>query len=336
MCAVAVVALAGCSSSRARTSPGPPPSTQQTQASLPTAPMNAANTFVTTTNEPGSGYTVQVRSMDHGTVVWDPVQGHSPTTVSATHDSTGTLIVALTTGCQATIERLDPKTGHVVVVRHLRQDVGNIALSPDGSRLAYVTHPTCSVPDCNGSCAGAAMFNPNVLAVLDLTTGRSTRTATDTPGHPLFGLSWSPDGQQIVAGYNGNRDQLLIFDAANPNFATAHRVPDPGGHGYSAPAWTTSGIVAAQESGSGSLSPSRLVRVNADGKISATWSLPSCVNGIFTATNPTHKRLMVQSDIGYGNGSCSKKWTIRFATTIGTQLHTILEVPNPSAIQLNS
>ncbi|UIJ35999.1 hypothetical protein [Allobranchiibius sp. GilTou73] len=298
------------------------------------SPLDPSDTFVTTINDPARGGQVQIRGIDDGGLLITSAHSRAATTVSATRERSGPLIVALTTGCRATVERVDPETGRVTVLDHLTEDVAGITVSPDGSRLAYLTHPRCVVSTCKSICAGPEIFNPSVIVVLDLATGRGTRTATDTPGHPLFGLSWSPNGHQIAAGYSGNRDQVVTFDSTKLDFATARRVPDPSEHGYLAPAWTTSGIVAAQESGAGMLSPSRLVRMNVDGHVSASWTLPSCVDGLITATNPTRTRVLVQSDIGYGNGSCSKKWTTQLSTTLGIRLRTILETS--SAVQLSS
>jgi hypothetical protein len=325
MSVVLIAALAGCNSNgtqaRGRASRSP-------AAAHPAGYVPARRAFLTVANGlPNAGETLQLRSVSHGAVIRTLVQTKPHTIVSAAQASDGGVVAALTTGCESVLERIDSGTSRATALRKVGETVSGIALSPTGTQIAYLTHPSCVVDHCTGKCAGPAAFLPNVLVVLNLLTGSRSRAATDDQGHPLFGLSWSPDGRQIVAGYDGDRQQLVIFDAGDLNFPAAHRVPNPSGCSYFAPAWTLAGLVAAQGCGpEPDLSPSRIVQINAQGVVSAQWALPSCIDGLTTRTDPAHERILVQSNIGYGSGMCATRRDAQISRVIDGQLHTVIDL----------
>lgn len=284
----------------------------------------------------GGGYTLQLRSVSgRGAVVRSLLHTGSGTTVSAAEAADGSVVVALTTGCATTWERIESSTGRALRLGTVDETASGVVLAPDGTRVAYLTQLRCAVNRCPDRCAGHAAFLPSVLVVSDPVTGHDTRTATDDPGHPLFGLSWSPDGRQIVAGYMGDRQQLLVFDAEHLSFPAAHRVPNPPACSYFSPTWTVAGLVAARGCGSEPfLSPATMVQINAAGVASAAWALPDCINGFTTSTDPAHARILIQTTIGYGNGRCGKRSATDIAGVADGHLRTVVHLPTSSVTRL--
>jgi hypothetical protein len=72
-----------------------------------------------------------------------------------------------------------------------------------------------------------------------------------------------------------------------------------------------------------------LVRLSATGHRAAVWTLPACINGVHAMTDITQSRVLVQSDVGYGNGApCGgrnppARWNIQVAVVGPTKLRTI-------------
>jgi len=324
---VLVSVLVGCGSNGTQVRDRAPASPA---AALRAGQNRSGGTFLTVANGlPNAGDTLQLRSGPHGAVIRTLVQTNPGTTVSAAQAADGSVVVALTTGCATVLERIDSGTSRATALRKVGETSSGIALSPNGTQIAYLTHPSCFVDHCTGMCDGPVAFLPNVLVVLNLVTGNSSRTATDDQGHPFVALSWSPDGRQIVAGYEGDLQQLVIFDAANLSFRTALRVPNPAGCSYFAPAWTVAGLVAAQGCGSEpELSPSRIVQINTRGVVSAQWALPRCIDGVTTRTDPARKRVLVQSNIGYGDGTCATRSDVQISRVGEGRLHAVLNLPN--------
>jgi hypothetical protein len=186
-----LVGVAACSSAPdAGTPPGEP---------LPSL-VPATGTFLAV--DVGPRGTVQLRRFGDGQVVRTLLTARNET-ASATRAADGSVVVALTStsgGCRSRIERLDPATGTTELLRTTNTTMSDIALSPNGRHLAYRTYPSCAAAtplSCAGRCNGPARYLPNVLGVLDLTTGAAVSGATDNPGHPIFGISWNPDGRRL-------------------------------------------------------------------------------------------------------------------------------------------
>jgi hypothetical protein len=76
------------------------------------------------------------------------------------------------------------------------------------------------------------------------------------------------------------------------------------------------------------LSPDRILRLNASGEITASWHLPACVNGVGTRTDPSKRVVYVETNIGYGHGSCGKSWNTRIALIDGSQLRPVTTIAN--------
>ena len=250
---------------------------------------------------------LQVRAAGDGHLVRTLLTADRATTVlSAAVASDGTVLVAQSDDCTTTLSRLDLNGGQELI-RTIGTDVSDVAIDRYGDRIAYLTHPTCTTWRCTGTCAGPAVLAPNVLVVLDLRTGTSLRTVTDNAGHPLSTLRWSPDGTRIAATYMGDRWQLLVFDAARPSFGNALRVPARTGCSYLAATWSGTGLIAAEACGTSAanFSPGRLVAIRLTGEPLASWPLPACIDGTALASTPDGSRTLVQTNIGYGNGSCA-------------------------------
>ena len=218
----------------------------------------------------------------------------------------------------------------MIAHRRVADSVNSPALSPNRRYLAYLTYPYCSSPArLSDVTAGAAQFLPSVVAVLDLRTGATVRTASPDPGRPFWRVSWSPAGRRLLVGYSGYYDQLMIVDPAHPDYRSAYRVPAPKGCGYLSGSWTTAGIIAAEDCvGVPGLSPRHLVRLTRSGRQLDIVDLPDCINGFATQTGPARNSVVVETDIGYGSGACGKSGVRRFSTyTTGGALRTIVDQP---------
>jgi hypothetical protein len=96
-------------------------------------------------------------------------------------------------GTSQGIFRVDPDThqGEMVVTSSDRVVAGP-ALSPDGTRLAYLTLDQGYLPD------GFDGFVPtNVLLIQDVLTGE-TRTMPPPAGQAVYGVRWYPDGTRLL------------------------------------------------------------------------------------------------------------------------------------------
>lgn len=201
-----------------------------------------------------------------------------------------------------------------------------MTLSPNGDEIAYVTFLNCAA----ATPSELVRFGPNVLVVMKLSNGTSQRTPTDMPGHPVGGLTWSPNGRNIAASYSGNTSRILIFSATRPNFERSYRVPNPSmpkGCSFVTPTWTHNGIVAAEGCGGTPPSPfRRLVLLTNTGLIKRSWTLPACVGGISTTATPRSPTVIVVMNVGYGNGSCGTHVYEELASLQPHGLRTILHI----------
>jgi hypothetical protein len=172
-------------------------------------------------------------------------------------------------------------------------------------------------------------FNPNILVVENLQSGTSVRAPTDSPGHPFYGISWSPNSKNIAVGYSGNVNRVLILSASHPRFATARTVHWPKGCIYFAPSWIKGGLVVAEGCGrQPPLSVKHLVEVTTTGTVLRTWNLPSCIGDLSVLSSRDSEQLIVSLHIGFGDGACGRDSSERVAEVVGTRLRTIYSVPN--------
>lgn len=323
---VAALALSGCTAGSAE-DPAPAP------ASASTAKWDAASgpaTFLAVT-ERGQ---LQLRSSADGALLKVIYPASRAGYVSAARLSGNTVLLAHSSACRATLEEVNTATGHRRVVRTVDNAVSGLTVSPDGHTAAFVTTPApCATPppggvDSGGSDAFAA-FLPSVLAVTPLDGGPVTTAPTDTPGHPLTHLSWSPDGTRIAATYLGEIPQVLIFWASRPSFATASRLAAPTGCAYFFPVWTRTGLIVAKgcQQPDRTLSPSSLVRLAPGGNANASWPLPACVNGITGAADVSNTHVLLSLGVGYGTDGCDKGNFHRVVMLAGQRLQVVLDVP---------
>jgi hypothetical protein len=338
--AVALLASGACTTPRQAVPDVPrPTATMPAPESAKALATGAA--FLALSGDAGRGFALQLRSSRDGHVLATVFRSAGSTTLAAGAEPDGSVLVAENGECTSTLIRLDLATGRQLAVRTIAEDVSGLVLNPAGTKIAYLAQPTCRTETCHSACAGLAAYPPNVLVVMDLPSGRSTRTSTESPGHPLMGLSWSPDGTQIAAAYWGNTNKVLRFNALAPSFALARPITARPGCEYIATTWTRSGIVSAEGCGSdGLLSPGRLVETTLTGAVRASWPLPQCVGRVILTSTAGRAGALVQTDIGYGNGACSAPSAngysplTRIATIDGARLRTVNELHDDLAVSL--
>lgn len=275
------------------------------------------------------GHYIQLRSVGSGRILKSFVMVIAPGHADAVLQSNGKILAAVTNGyCTSTLERINPSSGRITVLRRVTPSINDLSLSPNGRDIAYVTYPSCRAAEPSDT----EMFLPNILVVEDLKSGTSVRTSTDMPGHPFFGLSWSPNSKNIAIGYSGNVNRVLILSANHPRFRTARPIPWPKRCIYLAPSWIKVGLVLAEGCGQPpQLSVKRLVEVTTTGTVMRTWNLPSCSDGLSVLNNQDSGQLIVSLHIGFGNGACGHHFFERVAEVVGTHLRTIFIAPDASS-----
>jgi hypothetical protein len=256
----------------------------------------------------------------------------------------GTVIAVADHGCRSQVFRIDPRTGRRRLIRTLPESAADVALSPDGRRLAYLTYPASDPQPCGPARqpaspvrvhlnpGGYAQFAPSVLAIVDLASGAVVRAPSGSPGNPPWSPAWSPDGTAIAVVRSG---AVQLLSASHPDFATARRLPPPRGCGYVTSTWTISGILAVLGCGKQDpgLSPRALVRLSARGRWTHAWRLPACIDGIGLFADPAAAHVLLQADIGYASGpsACGLRepsgWTISVAVVRAAALATIAVFP---------
>jgi WD40 repeat protein len=115
-----------------------------------------------------------------------------------------TLSLALTDEGVSPLARIAPPTRYPP---GMKPDLSAMAMSPDGTRLAFQSVPSRTAP---------------VIELFDTATGRRT-AACENPGANLLALDFSPDGRRLAAALESS--QVFIFDAA-----TGHRLATFPGH----------------------------------------------------------------------------------------------------------
>jgi hypothetical protein len=252
----------------------------------------------------------------------------------------GTVIAALDYGCESQLVRIDPATGQRRLIRVVRDSVQDIALSPDGSRLAYDTVPKSQLGPClpmrqlrhpvririNPGSFDISGPGTSVTAIVSLASGATVRTP-DKEGNP----AWSPNGTRIaVVGLSTN--VVVQMSAANLHYLTAEQFRSPRGCGFTTISWTTSGLITT--TGCNAENDSRrpyFDEASLAGKTLARASLPRCMAGVTTAL--TGKNVLVEADVGYGNGKpCGlpRPDSIKFLLLRGAGFTTVGTLPEPS------
>ena len=180
---------------------------------------------------------------------------------------------------------------------------------------------------------GPELFNPNVVAAVNLATGATARAATRSPGNPPSGLAWSPDGTMIAAVDSAD-NSIALLSAAHPDFSTARTIGPPRGCGFVTSTWTRSGLIAVEGCGSQDidLSPGKLVQISPSGQPGAGWRLAACTDGVTVRTDPAAQHVLVEEDLGYGSGRpCGAPkpggQEIRIAQVRGNRLQTAATWP---------
>jgi hypothetical protein len=272
---------------------------------------------------------------------------HSLGGIDAVMTHSGSVIAVVDYRCRSQVLRVDPRTGSTWLIRVLPQSATSVALSPDGRELAYLTYPGSDPRPCTPdrqpaspapvevNPGGRAAFLPNVVAVVNLSSGATVRAATSNPGDPPDAPAWSPDGTRIAVTDLGD-SSIVLLSAAQPDFASAPRIHAPPGCGYATATWTVAGLVAVAGCGPQEpfLSPQRLVQLSTAGQPAASWRLPGCIDGITAFAGATFQHVLVQADIGYGNGPCGRPHpggnSIRILAVRGAALDTIAVFPQGS------
>lgn len=364
---VAVTALAACGSSPARARTSAHRINPRRQLLIPVSRAATADTFLTVSTSqlvtrvpkhggPGVMYIVRypvstlvLRSLRTGRVVATLL--HSLGDVDAVQAPGGSVIAVASFGCRSDVYRIDPRTGRRTLLRVLPETATQVALSPDGQHLAYLTYPAGNHQPCQAerqpsrpvktivNPGGPIQFLPSVLAVVNLATGATVRTATPSPGNPPQDPAWSPDGHRIAVVYQGADNPILVMSATSPRFAAARWIRPPRHCGYVAATWTVAGLTAVLGCGKQDpgLSPRTLVQLSPAGRPAARWRLPACIDGVQVLTDPAARQVLVEASTGYGNGprGCgSGRWQDRIERVRGTGLAAVASYPQASDGQL--
>jgi hypothetical protein len=283
---------------------------------------------------------LQLRSLSGGRVIRTLLR--SLGAISAAPAPDGMIIAVENYGCRSQVLRIDPATGHATLIRTLPQYADDVTVSPDGQFLAYLTYPAAQActpvrqparPVRTVITSVPEQFNPNVVAAVNLATGATVRAATRNPGNPPFGLAWSPDGT-MIATVDSADNSIALLSATHPDFSTARRIDPPRGCGFVTSTWTRSGLIAVEGCGTQDvdLSPRKLVQISPSGRPGAAWQLAACIDGVTVLTDPAARHVLVEEDLGYGNGRpCGVPkpggYEIRIAQVRGNRLQTVAAWP---------
>jgi hypothetical protein len=289
----------------------------------------AAPSFLATTDDNGTTV-LQLRRLSDGRTLETVLR--SARGLSAVQTSATSALVALSGDCTATLEQINLLSGDIRVLRRLSQAVYGIALSPDGTELAYSTYAHCTVaPPCRGACGGSEAFDTGTLAVLNMHAGAVSETTPAGPDpHPgVGGPIWSPNGKQIaVTLADGTPGQVAVVNAAHPDFHTARLLRLPAGCDDAPIAWTALGILTDEYCGDGtSTLVTHFLAVTNTGQRIHRWAVPSCTYGISAEPATNTNKVIVETDVGYGTCSPQTTWTARFWTIAGLELKPLFAVP---------
>ncbi len=283
--------------------------------------------------------TLQLRSARDGRVRATLL--HSSGSIDAVMTRSGAVLAVEDFGCRSQIVRINTRTHRATRLRILTGSVNDIALSPNGHDLAYLTYSASDPRTCGPLRQSAApaqarvnpgdpiQFLPNVVAVTGLTSGAIVQGATSNPGQPVTAPAWSPDGTKIAVTFTADHS-IVLLSAVQPDFASASRILPKPGCRYLTTTWTVTGLVAAASCGQNEsdLSPQTLVRLSPAGRTLASWRLPDCVAGVQAFTDPAGSHVLIEDVLGYGSGPpCGIQQpgggSIRVATVRGNALVSI-------------
>ena len=315
--------------------PAAAPTSQVVSLPTATASAGATNIYFTLDIGPRNRQLLQERAVSDGALIRTiQDEGSSTAELSYSRLSDGRLLAVSSTECLSTMDILDPATGNRQRLLTVPETASEVAVSPDMSRIAYLTRPSCQTyTPCPGTCSSHGYpWLPNVLVVLEASTGSAQRTATNDPGLPLFGISWSPDGTQILADWNSSNGPVpIVFNSSHPSFSRAVKIPARTGCRLRALAWSSNTVLAAEGCGpEPTLNLRRLVKVDQTGAIGRTWPVSNCINGINAITAADSHDVLINEHIGYGNGACGKSWSSDIVALDGDTISTVATTPQPA------
>ena len=253
--------------------------------------------------------TLQLRSIRHGRLIRTLLRALGGLgSLEATTAPDGSVIAAADFGCKSQLFRIDPATGRHTLIATIPESVSDIALSPDGSRLAYIT----DVPSARQSCQPTSqprspvtlnLISPlpyvptyQVLAVVSLASGATVRTRVAHGADP----TWSPDGTELAAT-DLWANKTYVLAAATLKVLAVHSFLPPHGCGYTAAGWSRSSLTVAVQ-----CNIERKRSLPAFGLLPLTGSarqvmfpLPRCAAG--TEVSFTGSSTLVGVALGYGD-----------------------------------
>jgi hypothetical protein len=251
--------------------------------------------------------TLQLRSIRHGRLIRSLLR--SLGNIEATSASDGMVIAAVDFGCRSQLLRIDPATGKRTLIREVPESVQNMALSPDGRRLAYLTnlpsqrqpcqrmrqprHPVKEVINPGGpiQLPPAAMM----LTIINLASGATVRVRIRHAADP----TWSPDGTEIAVT-NTWAHLTRVLSASTLASLAMHKFVPLCQFAYAGSAWTRSGLAVAMQCNI-EHGPNRpfveLVPLTGRAR-PARLELPRCTSGV--GLSYAAENALIWAGLGYG------------------------------------
>lgn len=295
---ISLVALALCLITTACTGQRAAP---RPSASAPTAPTN----FLTL-----QGGHLQIRAVKNGKVTQT-----ANTTAQLAATYTDGVAAAIADGCRTRITtqpRIGKTTARTLIT--LPSRISGFAITADGTKLAYLSDSTCTVPASSGA---------TTLTVVDLRTGKSATRKAATSA-PFTGVVWGPSNAKLALAVGGTVPAFASLDATTLATKTGEEVTLPYQCGYTDPVWTGAGILAVEvcpRSAGDPLAPLRIVEINdgqgeSFGTDDANWRLPACTATAHLSTDAPHTSVYVQ--YGAGAPTTAAHCSSPHSTVLGT------------------
>ncbi len=263
-------------------------------------------------------HVLQLRSLRTGRVIRTLLR--SVGDIKATARPDGDVIAAESFGCKARLLRINPVTGRKTVIGALPEPVLDVALSPDGTRLAFITTqrrvPRSCTPVAQPRHPVTVLMNPGGpeigipatgLAIFNLGTRAIVTTRHQSAARSALTLAWSPDGRRIAVTAGATAlaswpNVVELLSAARPDVRTARTIRPPRRCAFTIVAWPTSGLVAgAQCPKADRRNRPRFVRLSPAGRIAFRWPrLPGCTDGVQAFT--LGARVLVAADLRVSDG----------------------------------